>query len=396
MAVLIFLRKRQSGGVSIKYGHHGRWLQLNHFALFARASVVGHLLYTRSRAFQDKHPVPHHMKAFRCLHTLIFYACICAWIMLCTVVRVLVHSDFSSLFPVTTWMQVAVDAEQVLCGSQTCYSFKHVVCHAAFLQIMDVGNGTVYPVQYNGLFWIGVFPVKSVLSAFKNLLALTKEFIDWSLWQIGTKMYHVNGPLSKKMLLRERNRKVRWLKTISRVPEKDWRFKHWLLLPKAGLPDARVSMGSGQGAFLSLPLVEANVPVTKYRLVGVGISPAIHASGFQKFSLQENTKLQHTVSALLRYWLCLVKESKSHILCVAQLGICMQLPVSCASLNRDLIIQLLYHCHSFTKKWMWWFYYQACVRCAIHKHPFHNTFAAVKCVCFCDDWQSHKVQPGIS
>lgn len=56
--------------------------------------------------------------------------------------------------------------------------FKHVVCHAAFLQIMDVVNGTVYALQYNGLFQTGVFPVKSVLSAFKNLLALTKEFTD--------------------------------------------------------------------------------------------------------------------------------------------------------------------------------------------------------------------------
>lgn len=98
------------------------------------------------------------------------------------------------------------------------------------------------------------------------------------------------------MLLRDRNRKVWWLKTISMLPEKDWQFGHWLLLPEAGLPDARVSMGSGQGAFLSLSLVEANVPVTKYILVGVGISLAIHASGFQKFRLQENTELQHTFS----------------------------------------------------------------------------------------------------
>lgn len=68
---------------------------------------------------------------------------------------------YSSLFPVTTWMRVAVDAEQVLCGSQACYSFKHAVCHVALLQIMGVADGTVCLLcciiacqNRGGFFWV--------------------------------------------------------------------------------------------------------------------------------------------------------------------------------------------------------------------------------------------------
>lgn len=106
MATLLF-------HVSIKWWRqHQIWLSWSLTGAQSLRSRCRSSAYTHFRALQDKHPVPHHVKAFRCLHTLIFDACICAWIMLCTVVRVLVHGDFSSLFPVTTWMQVAVDASE--------------------------------------------------------------------------------------------------------------------------------------------------------------------------------------------------------------------------------------------------------------------------------------------
>lgn len=84
--------------------------------------------------------------------------------------------------------------------------------------------------------------------------------------------------------------------------QKDWQFKRWLLLPQATLQDGPVSMGSRQRAFLSLPLVGANVPSTKYGVVGVRMSLAVHASGFSKiWSLGKKVKSQPTVLVLLHY-----------------------------------------------------------------------------------------------